>query len=42
MRIAFPSRFLMWLAGVGLAVALPLRYGGVKPNPWYGVRFPQS
>ncbi len=42
MHVAFPSVFLFSLAGVCLAVALPLRYCGVKPNPWYGVRFPQS
>lgn len=33
---------LLCLALVVLLLALPLRYGKVKPNAWYGIRFPES
>lgn len=38
----FVSLALLSLAFVVLLLALPLRYGKVKPNPWYGIRFAES
>lgn len=38
----FVSIALFSLALLILLLSLPLRWGKVKPNPWYGIRFTQS
>jgi len=41
-HFGFASSFLLYIGGVVLLAALPLRFAKVKPNSWYGIRFAQS